>query len=53
MEFWEGQGMRTARIKEEGEAYYHVTTRVINKEHWLADEEKERFTELLRKMEGF
>jgi len=45
--------MRTARIKEEGEAYYHVTTRVINKEHWLADEEKERFTELLRKVEGF
>ena len=49
----EGSNMRTARIKEDGEAYYHITTRVTNREHWLADEEKETFAALLRKVEGF
>ena len=45
--------MRTARIKEDGEAHYHVTARVINREHWLKPKERNLFTELLRQVEGF
>ena len=45
--------MRTARIKADGEAHYHVTARVINREHWLEPKERNRFTELLRQVEGF
>jgi len=46
--------MRTARIVEEGAAYYHVISRVVGREFvFAADMERERFRATLRAVEAF
>jgi hypothetical protein len=35
--------VRTKRIKEAGEAYYHVISRVVDRRFVFTDEEKERY----------
>ena len=45
--------MRTARLKEEGRAYYHCVTRIVGREFLLNDQEKERLCKLMRQMETF
>ena len=46
--------MRTARIVEEGAAYYHVISRVVGREFvFHSDLERERFRKILRAVEGF
>ncbi|MBT7188540.1 hypothetical protein HN911_14595 [Candidatus Bathyarchaeota archaeon] len=45
--------MRTARLKEEGRAYYHCVTRIVGREFLLTDHEKRRLCKLMRQMETF
>ena len=46
--------MRTARIVEEGAAYYHVISRVVGREYvFAADAERERFRAIMRAVEAF
>ena len=45
--------MRTARIKEDRAAYYHVITRVVDKRRVMNAPEKERFRRLMRQVAGF
>ncbi len=45
--------MRPNRIKESGEAYYHVISRVVDRRFVFTDDEKERYCLLLRKVEAF
>lgn len=45
--------MRSARIKDKGDACYHVISRVVDRQHVLTDDEKDRFRRLMRKLEAF
>jgi len=46
--------MRTARIVEEGPAFYHVISRVVGREFvFAADTERERFRAIMRAVEAF
>lgn len=45
--------MRQGRLTESAEAYYHVMSRVVDRQFILTDNEKERFRKLLRRVEGF
>ena len=45
--------MRTARIKDTGTAYYHVVSRVIERQRKLTGDEKARFCKMLRAAAGF
>ena len=46
--------MRTARIVEEGSAYYHVISRVVGRAFvFHEDLERERFRKILRAVEGY
>jgi hypothetical protein len=45
--------MRTARIKESGDAYYHIMSRIIDRRYLLNTQEKERFRRLMRATEAF
>ena len=45
--------MRTARIREPSEGYYHVMSRVVDRRMVLDNKEKERFRRLLRRAELF
>jgi len=45
--------MRQARIKEQGDAVYHIVSRVVDRRFALKGAEKERFLTLLRRVEGF
>jgi len=46
--------MRTARIVEDGAAYYHVISRVVGRAFVFHDDmERERFRKILRAVEGF
>ena len=45
--------MRMPRIKEDGEAYYHVISRIVDRQWVLKNDEKERFRRLMRATEGF
>ena len=46
-------GMRLPRIKEPGEGYYHVISRVVDRQRLLDADEKERLRALLHATEGF
>ena len=45
--------MRTNRIKAEGEGYYHVISRIVNREYLMDDDEKDFFVGLMRRAETF
>lgn len=45
--------MRTARIVEDGAAYYHMMSRVVDRRKIFDDVEKEHFRKTLRAVEGF
>ena len=45
--------MRTARIVEDGSAYYHIMSRVVDRRQVFDDGEKERFRKTLRAVAGF
>ncbi len=45
--------MRTARIKLDGQAYYHVMTHLVDGAQWLGPAEKEQFRKLMRAYETF
>ena len=45
--------MRGPRIKEEGEAYYHMISRVVDRRMLFDTNEKERFRRVMRQVEGF
>ena len=45
--------MRTARIVEDGAAYYHVISRVVDRRMVFIPDEKERFRKLMRAVEEF
>jgi REP element-mobilizing transposase RayT len=45
--------MRTARIVEDGAAYYHVMSRVVDRRRVFDDGEKELFRKTMRAVEGF
>ena len=45
--------MRRARVKVDGEAYYHVMSRCALQEHLLTGEVKEMFLRILRRAERF
>lgn len=45
--------MRTARIKEAGSAYYHIISRVIDRQRLLDEHHKERLRKLMRAVEEF
>lgn len=45
--------MRTARLKEDGRAYYHCMTRVVDRQFLFDIKEKERLCKLMRSMEIF
>jgi REP element-mobilizing transposase RayT len=45
--------MRTVRILEEGAAYYHIVSRVVDRQMVFTPDEKERFRKLMRAVEGF
>ena len=45
--------MRTARLKEDGRAYYHCMTRVVDRQFLFDTKEKERLRKLMRNMEIF
>ena len=44
--------MRRARIVEEGAAYYHLISRVVDRQMVFNPDEKERFRKLMRAVEG-
>ena len=45
--------MRTARVKIEGAAYYHVMNRILERRYILKDEVAEKFRILMRQVEAF
>jgi len=45
--------MRVARILGEGEAFYHILSRIVDRRLILNDAEKERFRSLMRAVEAF
>ena len=46
--------MRVARLKESGKrAFYHVMSRVVDRQMVLGSPEKEKFRKLIRQVEGF
>ncbi len=45
--------MRVARILGEGEAFYHILSRIVDRRLILDDTEKERFRRLMRAVEAF
>ena len=45
--------MRVARILGDGEAYYHILSRIVDRRLILDDVEKERFRSLMRAVEAF
>jgi len=45
--------MRRKRVKETGRAYYHVMNRVIGKEFLFDEECKDRFVQIMRRVEAF
>jgi len=45
--------MRVARVLGEGEAFYHVLSRIVDRRLILDDAEKERFRRLMRAVEAF
>jgi putative transposase len=45
--------VRTKRIKEQGRAYYHVISRVVDRRFVFDDDEKERFRKIMRAVEAF
>ena len=45
--------MRTSRIVEEGAAYYHIMSRVVDRRRVFDDGEKELFRKTMRAVEGF
>ncbi|NQU39859.1 MAG: transposase [Lentisphaerae bacterium] len=45
--------MRVARILGEGEAFYHIVSRIVDRRLVLNDGEKERFRKLMRAVEAF
>ena len=45
--------MRVARMKELGEGYYHVLSRIVDRRMVLDDKEKERFRQLMRRAATF
>jgi REP element-mobilizing transposase RayT len=45
--------MRTARIVEDGAAYYHMMSRVVDRRRVFDDGEKELFRKTMRAVEGF
>jgi putative transposase len=45
--------VRQGRLTESRESYYHVMSRVVDRQFVLNDDEKERFRKLLRRVEGF
>jgi REP element-mobilizing transposase RayT len=45
--------MRTARIKEDGPAYYHIISRIVDRRMVLDAGEKERFRSTMRAVEAF
>jgi len=45
--------MRNGRLKEEGEGFYHVISRVVDRRMGFDNREKERLRKLMRAVEGF
>ena len=45
--------MRVARIIGEGEAFYHILSRIVDRRLILDDREKERFRRIMRAVEAF
>ena len=45
--------MRVARILGDGQAFYHILSRIVDRRLILDDTEKERFRRLMRAVEGF
>jgi len=45
--------MRTARLKADGEGYYHCMSRIMERQMRLGETEKEKFRVLLRQMAAF
>ena len=45
--------MRTNRIKAEGEGYYHVVSRIVNREYRMDGAEKDIFVGIMRRAEKF
>jgi putative transposase len=45
--------MRVARILGEGEAFYHILSRIVDRRFVLDDGEKERFRRLMRAVEAY
>ena len=45
--------MRSARIKADGQAYYHCMSRVVDRRMILGDLEREKFRDLMRGAETF
>lgn len=45
--------MRTKRIKADGEGYYHVVSRIVNREYRMDDNEKDIFVGIMRRAEKF
>ena len=45
--------MRTSRIKEDGAGYYHIISRVVDRQMVLTTDEKERFRTIMRAVEAF
>jgi len=45
--------MRVARILGEGEAFYHILSRIVDRRLILDDREKERFRRIMRAVEAF
>ena len=45
--------MRRARVKAEGEAFYHVMSRCALQQHLLTDDVKGMFMKILRRAEYF
>ena len=45
--------MRHARIKLDGEGFYHVMSRIVRREFWIDDEEKILLLETIRRAAGF
>ena len=45
--------MRVARVLGEGEALYHIISRIVDRRLILDDAEKERFRRIMRAVEAF
>ena len=45
--------MRQARLRGEGQSYYHCISRVVDRRYIFQDEEKELFVGIMRKLEAF